>query len=202
MSAPVQLTSVQLLYFPICGRGEPIRYILEDAGVAYEESNDGELFGRGKMDCDEFAFGQLPRVTVRLVLPPDNTSDGPRFGARKSWCVLGMKDDELNLHVRAQVNGRHLFQQDAILRFFAKTCGASASQRFSAVVPSPSWPKAEYTFEVECTGYHYSGDVWKEALVDQLQDACEVSVASFRSACRVLDVPTSLMLENSYARRT
>lgn len=71
MSTPTTLTSIELLYFPICGRGEPIRYILEDAGVPYEESNDVERFRRGKEDCEEFSFGQLPRVTVRsFVLCP------------------------------------------------------------------------------------------------------------------------------------
>ncbi|GAA6035504.1 hypothetical protein JCM8097_000286 [Rhodosporidiobolus ruineniae] len=101
----VELTSVQLHYFPICGRGEPIRLLLADAGVAYEESNDVAAFREKKLDLDEYRFGQLPRVTV---------------------------------------NGVHMFQQDAILRFLARA-----------------------------KGYTGSGDLFQDAIVDQVQAACE-----------------------------
>lgn len=50
--------------FPICGRGEPIRLILEDAGIPYEESNDTAAFFSIKMDCEEYPFNQLPRLEV------------------------------------------------------------------------------------------------------------------------------------------
>ncbi|GAA5889731.1 hypothetical protein JCM6882_004303 [Rhodosporidiobolus microsporus] len=111
--SPVELTSVHLHYFPICGRGEPIRYILEDAGVAYTESNDVPEFQAKKNDLDEYRFQQLPRLTV---------------------------------------NGTHLTQQDAILRFLAKA-----------------------------KGYTGSGDLFQDALVDQLQDACEDLNAAYLS---------------------
>ncbi|GAA6007989.1 glutathione S-transferase family protein [Rhodotorula paludigena] len=57
-------TPITLHYFPICGRGEPIRLLLEDAGVPYTESNDVGAFKARKFDFAEYAFGQLPRLTV------------------------------------------------------------------------------------------------------------------------------------------
>ncbi|GAA6009917.1 hypothetical protein JCM10207_002157 [Rhodosporidiobolus poonsookiae] len=60
----IELKDVHLHYFPICGRGEPIRLILEDAGVAYTESNDVAAFREKKMDFDEYHFNQLPRLSV------------------------------------------------------------------------------------------------------------------------------------------
>ncbi|GAA5977446.1 hypothetical protein JCM11641_000966 [Rhodosporidiobolus odoratus] len=107
------LDSVQLAYFPIAGRGEPLRLILEDAGQKYEETNDVAAFREKKWDLDEYRFNQLPRLTV---------------------------------------NGTHLFQQDAILRFLAKALG-----------------------------YTGSGDIFQDALVDQLQDACEDLNLSYTS---------------------
>ncbi|ORY87460.1 glutathione S-transferase [Leucosporidium creatinivorum] len=59
-----ELKNVKLHYFPICGRGEPIRMMLEDAGIPYEESNDVAAFFASKMDCDEYRFNQLPRLEV------------------------------------------------------------------------------------------------------------------------------------------
>ncbi|BGP21018.1 hypothetical protein JCM10213_003218 [Rhodosporidiobolus nylandii] len=105
MAAPIELTNIKLQYFPIAGRGEPIRYMLEDAGVAYEEAADVQMFRDGKFDYEQYRFNQLPRLTV---------------------------------------NGTHLFQQGAILRFLAKA-----------------------------KGYTGSGDIFQDTLVDQLQDACE-----------------------------
>ncbi|TFY64766.1 hypothetical protein EVJ58_g2389 [Rhodofomes roseus] len=64
-SAPiVKLRDVELHYFAICGRGEPIRLLLEDAGVPYVENNDGDAFFAKKWDLDEYRFNQLPRLKV------------------------------------------------------------------------------------------------------------------------------------------
>ncbi|KAH9829943.1 pi class glutathione S-transferase [Rhodofomes roseus] len=64
-SAPiVELRDVELHYFAICGRGEPIRLLLEDAGVPYVENNDGDAFFAKKWDLDEYRFNQLPRLKV------------------------------------------------------------------------------------------------------------------------------------------
>ena len=64
----VELRDVELQYFPICGRGEPIRLILEDTGVEYTENNDIAAFTEKKWDLNEYRFNQLPRLKVRLSL--------------------------------------------------------------------------------------------------------------------------------------
>ncbi|GAA5949426.1 hypothetical protein JCM21900_004059 [Sporobolomyces salmonicolor] len=60
----LDLTSVTLSYFDICGRGEPIRLILEDAGVPYTEDHDVAAFAAGKMNHSLYLFNQMPRLTV------------------------------------------------------------------------------------------------------------------------------------------
>ncbi|KAH9931785.1 uncharacterized protein B0H18DRAFT_66779 [Fomitopsis serialis] len=60
----VELLDIELQYFSICGRGEPIRLLLEDAGVAYVEKNDEEHFHAKKWDLDEYRFNQMPRLKV------------------------------------------------------------------------------------------------------------------------------------------
>ena len=64
----VELRDVELQYFPICGRGEPIRLILEDTGVKYTENNDVAAFTEKKWDLNEYRFNQLPRLKVSLSL--------------------------------------------------------------------------------------------------------------------------------------
>lgn len=61
----VELRDAELHYFPICGRGEPIRLMLEDTGVKYTESNDVAAFKEKKGDLDEYRFNQMPRLKVR-----------------------------------------------------------------------------------------------------------------------------------------
>jgi len=41
---------VELQYYQLCGRGEPIRLLLEDAGVAYVETHDVKHFNAKKWD--------------------------------------------------------------------------------------------------------------------------------------------------------
>ncbi|KAI0727542.1 glutathione S-transferase [Fomitopsis betulina] len=60
----VELRDAELHYFPICGRGEPIRLMLEDTGVKYTESNDVAAFKEKKGDLDEYRFNQMPRLKV------------------------------------------------------------------------------------------------------------------------------------------
>ncbi|KAH9921898.1 glutathione S-transferase [Fomitopsis serialis] len=60
----IELRDVELQYFPICSRGEPIRLLLEDAGVAYVETNNVESFKAQKWDLDEYRFNQMPRLKV------------------------------------------------------------------------------------------------------------------------------------------
>lgn len=112
--ARINIASATLQYFPIQGRGEPIRYLLTDASIPFTESNDTASFFANKADCAEYRFQQLPRLSVTRA-----GSDG---------------QDEVV----------HLAQQGAILRFLAKVAG-----------------------------YGEGADAWKEAVVDQLQDACE-----------------------------
>lgn len=61
----VELRDIELYYFPICGRGEPIRLILEDTGVKYTEVNDIAAFREKQSDVNEFRFNQIPRFKVR-----------------------------------------------------------------------------------------------------------------------------------------
>jgi hypothetical protein len=65
----VEITSCVLQYFPIQGRGEPLRLFMEDSGIEYTESNDVGAFKEKKFDLDEYAFNQLPRLTVRPAFP-------------------------------------------------------------------------------------------------------------------------------------
>ncbi|EPT05279.1 glutathione S-transferase C-terminal-like protein [Fomitopsis schrenkii] len=60
----VELRDIELYYFPICGRGEPIRLILEDTGVKYTEVNDIAAFREKQSDVNEFRFNQIPRFKV------------------------------------------------------------------------------------------------------------------------------------------
>ncbi|BGP44123.1 hypothetical protein JCM10450v2_008346 [Rhodotorula kratochvilovae] len=60
----LDITPVTLHYFPIQGRGEPIRYLLADAGIPYVESNDVASFRANKWDYAQYPFNQLPRLTV------------------------------------------------------------------------------------------------------------------------------------------
>lgn len=60
----LELRDVELEYFSICGRGEPIRLLLEDTGVKYTEINDSAAFTEKKWDLNEYRFNQLPRLKV------------------------------------------------------------------------------------------------------------------------------------------
>ncbi|KZT63924.1 hypothetical protein DAEQUDRAFT_74329 [Daedalea quercina L-15889] len=63
--AAVELRNVELHYFAICGRGEPIRLMLEDAGIAYTEVNlDGPSWKERKWDLDTYQFNQIPVLKV------------------------------------------------------------------------------------------------------------------------------------------
>ena len=110
--ASLDLSSVTLQYFPIQGRGEPIRLLLADARIPFSESNDTATFFANKHDLAQYRFQQLPRLSV----------------------VRAGSGDEVV----------HLAQQGAILRFLAKAAR-----------------------------YGEGATPWQEALVDQLQDACE-----------------------------
>ncbi|CEQ40769.1 SPOSA6832_02431 [Sporobolomyces salmonicolor] len=61
----LDLTSVTLSYFDICGRGEPICLILEDAGVPYTQDHGVAAFAAGKMNHSLYLFNQMPRLTAR-----------------------------------------------------------------------------------------------------------------------------------------
>jgi hypothetical protein len=69
-SSSIEFSSVVLHYFPIQGRAETARLLLEDAGVPYEETNDVAAFKENKENLDEYRFQQLPRLTVRVFLSP------------------------------------------------------------------------------------------------------------------------------------
>ena len=112
----LDLSSVTLQYFPIQGRGEPIRLLLADARIPFSESNDTASFFANKHDLAQYRFQQLPRLSV--VRADSGSGSG----------------DEVV----------HLAQQGAILRFLAKAAR-----------------------------YGEGATPWQEALVDQLQDACE-----------------------------
>ncbi|GAA5945921.1 hypothetical protein JCM3775_004445 [Rhodotorula graminis] len=90
--APLDLSSITLQYFPIQGRGEPIRLLLTDAGLAFTESNETSAFFANKHDLAQYRFEQLPRLSVTRA----DADSG------------------------AEPEVVHLTQQGAILRFIAK----------------------------------------------------------------------------------
>jgi protein disulfide-isomerase-like protein len=68
-SAPAAATSstpaVTLRYFDARGRGESIRLVLEDAGVAYSDSRlSWDQWLAIKPNTDLFAFGQVPQLSI------------------------------------------------------------------------------------------------------------------------------------------
>ncbi|GAA6055660.1 hypothetical protein JCM3770_003399 [Rhodotorula araucariae] len=133
----LDITPVTLHYFPIQGRGEPIRYLLADAGISFSESNDVAQFQAHKWDWAQYRFNQLPRLTV--------TRDGP-----------GPAGDGGRVE-------EHLAQQGAILRFLARAAG-----------------------------YGAGAGLWHEALVDQVQDACEDLNGTYTRCIYAPDAPVLL----------
>ncbi|GAA5852800.1 hypothetical protein JCM9279_006188 [Rhodotorula babjevae] len=133
--APLDLSSVTLQYFPIQGRGEPIRLLLADAGIAFSESNDTASFFANKHDLAQYRFQQLPRLSVTARAGSDSGGSGEV----------------------------HLVQQGAILRFLAKVAQ-----------------------------YGEGATPWQEALVDQLQDACEDLNSAYTRCIYGQDAPSLL----------
>ncbi|KAM0748851.1 glutathione S-transferase [Meredithblackwellia eburnea MCA 4105] len=56
-------SEVILEYFPIRGRGEPVRYFLADLGIPYTEAGL-DKFWETKEDLDQYPFKQVPALTI------------------------------------------------------------------------------------------------------------------------------------------
>jgi len=62
MPFPTKIESATLEYFPIRGRAEPIRLMLEDHGVSYSDLfvTDGVKWEADKTDYNNYPFNQIP----------------------------------------------------------------------------------------------------------------------------------------------